>query len=92
MRKRGKKPITLSSQDKLLLTCYSLRHYATFAQLGRQFGVHESYACEVYHASLDAIVKVLHLPGHYAVLTAGLAVLIDVTEQPIERPKRQQRA
>jgi hypothetical protein len=93
MKKRGKKPVTLTVEDKLLLTLTYLRHYPTFEQLGDQFGICESYAHKIYQQYLDRLVKVCHVPGKQALLDHGIgAILVDVTEQPIERPTRQQGA
>jgi hypothetical protein len=93
MKKRGKKAVTLTIEDKLLLTLTYLRHYPTFEQLGQQFGICESYAHKVYQLYVDRLVKMLKLPGRKALLDQGVgAILIDVTEQPIERPTRQQGA
>jgi len=92
MKKRGKKAVTLTVEDKLLLTLTYLRHYPTCAQLGIQFGICESYAHKVYQQYLDRLVKVCRLPGRKALLDEGLgAILVDVTEQPMERPMRHQR-
>src|SRR5512137_1044742 len=62
LKKRGRKAITLTVDDKLLLTLTYLRHYPTFDQLGDQFGLCESYAHKVYPQSLDRLVKVYHVP------------------------------
>lgn len=92
LSRRGKKPTTVTLPEKLLLTFVYLRQYPTFAELGAMFGVSESYANKVYHQHLDILVKVLRLPGHKALLDARLqAILLDVTEQPIERPTSDQR-
>ena len=91
IKKRGKKS-SLSLETKLLLTFYYLRHYHTFAQLAKMFGIKEAYACKIYHRHLDILVKVLRLPGRKALLDGDLqAIILDVTEQPIERPKNHQR-
>jgi hypothetical protein len=91
MKKRGKKAVTLTVADKLLLTLTYLRHYPTFAQLGDQFGICESYAHKVYQQYLDRLVKVCRLPGRKALLDEDIgAIIVDVTEQPMERPMRQQ--
>jgi hypothetical protein len=92
VRCRGKKPSALNLTDKLLLTFVYLRQYPTFAELGAMFGVSESYANKIYHQYLDMLVRIGGLPGHKALLDAGLqAILLDVTEQPIERPTKHQR-
>jgi hypothetical protein len=91
MKKRGRKAVTLTVEDKLLLTLTYLRHYPTFDQLGDQFGICESYAHKIYQQYLGRLVKVCHGPGKQALLDRGIgAILVDGTEQPIERPTRQQ--
>ena len=91
MKKRGRKAITLTVEDKLLLTLTYLRHYPTFDQLGDQFGICESYAHKVYQQYVDRLVKVCHVPGKKALLDQGIgAIIVDVTEQPMERPTHHQ--
>lgn len=93
MKRRGLKISHLPVEDRLLLTFYSLRHHPPFLNLADVFGISESYANKRYHESLDILVKVLRLPGHKALLTAEwVAIIIDVTEQPIERPVDKQRS
>ena len=92
MKKRGAPAKKLTVPDKILLTLYYLRHYQTCDLLGEHFGISESYACNVYHRYRDILVKILRLPSWKWVLKDELeAILIDVTEQPIERPKTHQR-
>jgi len=79
-------------EDQLLLTLSYLRHYPTFLTLGEQFGVSESYACKIFHRFASILVQILRLPNRHALTSEGLQqVVIDVTEQPIERPKRKQK-
>ena len=93
MKKRGKKAVAVTVEDKLLLTLTYLRHSPTFDQLGDQFGICESYAHKIYQQYLDRLVKVCHVPGRKALRDKGLvAILVDVTEQPMERPMRRQGA
>lgn len=92
MKNRGISSKKLTLYDKVLLTFFYLRHYPTFDQLGSQFGISESYACKVYHRYRDILVKLVRLPSWKCLLAPELeAILIDVTEQPIERPTRKQR-
>lgn len=93
IKTRGKQASRLTVEDKLLLMLTYVRHYPTFQQLGQQFGISESYAHKLYERYRDRFVRLLRLPGHKAGLTPGLlAVLLDVTEQPLERPTRHQQA
>ena len=92
MKKRGlKHGVPLA--DRVLLTFTYLRHYPTFARLGKEFGVSESYAWKIYHRMLKILLKVLHMKHRKDLMNGDLeTVLIDVTEQPIERPVRHQKA
>ena len=92
MKKRGRKSeVTLA--DRLLLTFTYMRHYPTFARLGMEFGISESYANKLYHQILDVLVKVLSLKNRKHLLDSNLqTIIIDATEQPIERPTKGQRA
>ena len=91
MKKRGKKS-GLSLANRLLLTFTYLRHYPTFARLGSEFGISESYANKIYHQILDVLVKVFSMKHRKHLLAGNLqTIVIDVTEQPIERPTKGQR-
>jgi len=51
-----------------------------------------SYANKLYHQILDVLVKVLSLKNRKHLLESNLqTIIIDVTEQPIERPTKGQR-
>ena len=91
LSKRGLKP-TISLENKLLLTLYYLRDYPTFIKLGQTFGISESYANKIYHIILNVIIKYFHVPNRKELLNKELdTVIIDVTEQPIERPVKKQK-
>lgn len=91
MKNRGVNTTNLPVEDRLLLTFYYLRHHPTFQNLGDVFGISQGYANKRYHEYLDLLVKILRLPGRKALRDeAWLAVIIDVTEQPIERPGKKQ--
>ena len=92
LRRRGQQSEHLLA-DRLLLTLFYLRHYPTFFNLGTQFGLSESYAHKIFHRFSGILVKVLRLKRRNDLRSADLrAVVIDVTEQPIERPQRGQKA
>jgi hypothetical protein len=91
LKNRGVKTTGLPVEDRLLLTLYYLRHYVTFENLGDVFGISQGYANKRYHEYLDLLVTILRLPGRKALRDERwMAVLIDVTEQPIERPGKKQ--
>ncbi|MBF0240984.1 MAG: transposase family protein [Desulfamplus sp.] len=91
LKRRGKKS-ELALADRLLLTLLYLREYSTFDRLGERFDISESYTCKIYHQISDILVKVLKLKNRKALLEEPLkAILIDVTEQAIERRTKGQK-
>lgn len=91
MRKRGLKP-TISLENKILLTLLYLRDYPTFFKLGKSFGISESYANKIYHFILQIMVNVLHVSNRKELLNKDIdTIIIDVSEQPIERPQKGQK-
>jgi hypothetical protein len=93
LKRRGTKSKNgLQSADKLLLAFYYMRHYETFIKLGQQFGISESYANKIYHQMLNILIKVLKMPNPKKLLNPETGtVVIDVSEQPIERPEKHQK-
>ena len=92
LSQRGQKSKILL-EDRLLLTLFYLRSYPTFLNLGNQFGISESYAQKLFQRFSEILVKVLHVKSRSALSSADLkAVVLDVTEQPVERPQRGQKA
>lgn len=92
LRKFGR-PTTLNQADQLLLTLMYWREYRTEFHIGLTYGVSESTVCRTIRKIEQVLIKSkqFHLPGKKA-LQAGEAsieiVLLDATEQPIERPKK----
>jgi hypothetical protein len=91
MKKRGLKA-NITLENKLLLTLLYLRNYPTFFILGKSFGISESYANKTYHYILNILVKIIHVQSHKMMMNKDLdTVIIDVTEQQIERPVKGQK-
>jgi len=90
IRRRGRKS-SLSIEDQLLLTLIYLRQYHTFLQLGEMFSISESYANKRYEFISSQLLKVLDVPNQKTLEKEDLTVLMDVTEQPVERPVKQQK-
>jgi len=89
--KRGLKP-RISIENKLLLSIYYMRHYMTFTRLGEEFKISESYANKIFHKITDILIKILKLKSRNELLDSNLGtLLIDASEQPIERPKNKQK-
>ena len=92
LRRRGRKDSKLSLEDRLLLTLYYLRHYPTLINLAAVFGISESYCHKVYARTARLLAKVEKLPNRKALLEDPAATwVIDVSEQPIERPVKNQK-
>jgi hypothetical protein len=93
LTRRGRKDSKLILEDRLLLTLYYLRHYPTLINLGAVFGISESYCHKIYVRTARVLAKVEKLPNRKALLQEPTATLvIDVSEQPIERPVKNQKA
>ena len=86
----------LSLADHLLVTLLYWREYRTQFHLGVDFGVSESTVCRIIQKVENVLVrsKKFHLPGRKALReaqesdTAFEVVLVDATECPVERPKK----
>jgi hypothetical protein len=92
-RKRGGKPPKLCVEDQLLLTLEYLREYRTYFHIGQSYGVSESQAWYIDHWIEDTLIAdgQFHLPGKKALLKSDVEIeiaLVDVTESPVERPKK----
>jgi hypothetical protein len=93
LTRRGRKDSKLALEDRLLLTLYYLRHYPTLINLAAVFGISESYCHKVYARTARLLAKVEKLPNRKALLEEPATTLaIDVSERPIERPVKNQKA
>ena len=95
LRRGGRKP-KLSAGDQLFLTLQYWREYRTMAHLAFDFGVAKSTVSDTIVAVENALIqdKSFHLPGKKALLSkenVGRTMAVDVTESPIERPKKKQK-
>ena len=91
-KKRGRNKSKIALEDRILLTLYYLRHYPTFANLGDVFDISESYCCKIDHEHLRMLAQVAKLPNRKVLFEDPLETLIiDVSEQPIERPVKRQK-
>jgi hypothetical protein len=93
--KRGGRPSKLSMEDQLFMSLKYWRQYVTQKELAFEFEVGEATVHGVIVWVEDALVKSgkLSLPGKKALLEDNEIeiVLVDVTESPIERPKKNSR-
>ncbi len=90
---KGGRRNKLSVENMLLVTLEYLREYRTYATIGMTYGLSESNAYQTIKWVENVLVKSpeFHLPGKKALLKSDMeleVILIDVTESPIERPKK----
>ena len=83
----------LSVEDQLLMVLYYWRHYRTQFDIGLEFDVSEATVCRTVDKVEALLVKSgqFRLPGKRQLQQAESeweAVVVDVTEVAIERPKK----
>jgi hypothetical protein len=93
MHKKGGSPPKMTVEDKLYATLKYLREYRTMEHIGGDYGVKKSTICESIQWVENTLKKdgTFKLPGKKALKEAGETieyVVIDVTESPINRPKK----
>ncbi len=91
-RKAGR-PSKLSIEDQVLMTLMYLRENRTYFHIGHTYGINASTAYRLIRRVEDKLSKVeaFRLPGKKQVQRGSLElsfVIVDVTEAPIERPKK----
>ena len=87
------RPPKLSRADQLLMTLMYWREYRTEFHIGLTYGVSESTVCRTVKKVENALLKSeqFHLPGKKKLRSSDTPieiVLVDATEQPIERPQK----
>jgi hypothetical protein len=94
LHKKGGSPPKLSVEEKLMITLKYLREYRTMEQIAYDYPVCKSTVC----ASIQWVENTLRknslfkLPGKKVLKEAPSAnecMVVDVTESPIQRPKKQ---
>ena len=91
----GRKPI-LCIEDQLLLTMMYWREYRTQFHIGIDYGISESQVCRIIQKTENILstCKKFELPQRKKTSQGNMSfevVLIDATETPIERPKKNNR-
>jgi len=95
-RKGGRRP-KLSPGDQLLLTLQYWREYRTMTHLAFDFGIAKSTVSDTIVLVENVLIQddSFHLPGKKALLSkanTGRTLAVDVTESPIERPKKNKKS
>jgi hypothetical protein len=87
------RPSKLSRADQLLMTLMYWREYRTQVHISGSYGISEATVCRTINKVEDALVRSgeFGLPGKKVLQSSNTIiefVLVDVSEQPIERPKK----
>ena len=96
LKRHGGKPSKLQLEDRLLMTLEYLREYRTYFHISRSYGISESACYRNIRWVEGTLIKEGHfsLPGRKELLKSDVeyeVILIDATETPIERPKKDKR-
>jgi hypothetical protein len=92
MRDFGR-PTKLSRADQLLMTLMYWREYRTEFHIAQSYGISEATVCRTIQKVENVLLRSgkFRLPGKKALQPSDTlfeVVLVDVSEQPIERPKK----
>ena len=91
LSRRGKKS-EMDIANKLLMTLCYYRNYHTYLTLSELFDVSEGQANKVFHKMSMIMVQVLSVGSRKRLSSKTIkAVLIDASEQRIERPMKRQK-
>jgi hypothetical protein len=87
------RPSKLSLADQLLMTLMYWREYRTEFHIGLTYGISEAAVSRTIRKVENKLIKSeqFHLPGKKALQASDNLfeiVLVDASEQPIERPKK----
>ena len=90
---KGGRKNKLSIENQLLMTLEYIREYRTYFHVSQSYGISESSCYKGIKWIEDTLIKHpdFALPGRKALLNSDMeyeVVLIDATETPIERPKK----
>jgi predicted DNA-binding protein YlxM (UPF0122 family) len=96
MHKAGGAPPKLTVKDKLTITLKYLREYRTMESIGADYNVRKSTVCESIQWVENTLAKdkIFKLPGKRVLREASDTIeyiVVDVTESPIQRPKKGQK-
>lgn len=91
------RPCKLSIEAQVLVTLEYWREYRTYFHISTDWTVSEATICRIVHRIENALIQSgkFRLPGKKRLFKGfgnpPRAVVMDVTEMPIERPKRRQK-
>jgi len=94
---KGGRKSHLCLEDRLLMALEYLREYRTYFHIAQNYGISESNAYKICKWVEDTLIKDKRfaLPGRKALQESDTeyeVILIDASESPIERPKKDRNA
>ena len=97
LKKKTGRPAKLSLENQVLMTLEYLREYRTYFHIGQSWGLNESTAYRIITKIENILIKSknFRLPGKKQLLKSTneiRVVVVDVTENPIERPKKNRKS
>lgn len=90
--KRPGRHYKLPLEERLMLMLLYYRSYSTQMQIGFMFGIDDSSVCRTIRKLEPIVAKVMAINKDRTLTQEDTVFLIDVTEQPIERPSKKQKA
>lgn len=89
-------PRKLGIEEQILVTLEYWREYRTYFHIATNWGVSESTICRIVHRVENMLMasRLFRLPGKKYLIKSFEkipVIVMDVTETPVERPKRQQK-
>jgi predicted DNA-binding protein YlxM (UPF0122 family) len=96
MHKFGGSPPKLTVEDKLVVTLKYYREYRTMESIGADYGVSKSTVCESIQWVENTLAKdkTFKLPDKKVLKKTSDTIeyiVVDVTESPVQRPKKGQK-
>jgi transposase len=90
---KGGRKNKLSIEDQLLMSLEYMREYRTYFHIAKSYGISESSAYKGIKWVENILIKdpIFALPGRKSLVKSDSryeVILIDATETPIERPKK----
>jgi len=90
---RGRQPYKLSMEDRVLMLLMYYREYRTFLHISATYNISEMHCWRIITQTEKILIasKDFHLPGKKALQKSEHhfeVVVVDVSEHPIERPKK----
>ena len=92
-KKISGRPMKLSYEDQILMTLEYLREYRTYYHIAADYGISEANCCKLIRRTENILVRSedFRLPDRKKLAKSDTdieAILIDATETPAERPKK----